>query len=110
MPDNIFVQRESDSLGHAAFTVLKGHFVFEFDRSLTGFNYVTLLRHPVDRLISYYFYALRDRRHYLHSLLVQRRIRLEQFLLSELSIELDNYQVRAVCGAAFASPRERVTR
>jgi hypothetical protein len=90
--------------------VLKGHVIFDFDKSLTGFHYVTLLRQPLDRLVSYYFYALGQRHHYLHSLLQQRRIRLEQFLLSDLSIELDNYQVRAVSGAAFPGVRERVNR
>lgn len=91
-----------------AYVVLKGHVNFEFDRSLTGFHYVTLLRKPIERLVSYYFYALGNRYHYLHSLLMQRKIKLEQFLLSDLSTELDNYQVRAVSGAAFPSIRTRV--
>lgn len=92
------------------YALLKGHVVFDFDRSLEGFHYVTLLRKPLDRLISYYFYALREKSHYLHALLLQRRLKLEQFLLSDLSIELDNYQVRAVSGAAFPGVRARVNR
>ena len=92
------------------FAVLKGHVVFGFDRTLEAYQYITLLRRPLDRLISYYFYALRNRHHYLHSFLMQRKLRLEPFLLSELSIELDNYQVRAVSGAVFSTARERVNR
>jgi hypothetical protein len=97
-----------DAAKKNSYAVLNGHVIFDFDKSLEGFHYVTLLRKPLDRLVSYYFYALRQRHHYLHSLLLQRRINLEQFLLSDLSIELDNYQVRAVSGAAFPAVRERV--
>ena len=91
-----------------AFSVLKGHFVFGFTPGLEHFSYVTLLRRPLERLVSYYFYVLRDSRHYLHALLMQRRMRLEDFLFSDLSLELDNYQVRAVSGALIARPRDRV--
>jgi hypothetical protein len=103
-----FVSR--DAAEKNRFAVLKGHVVFGFDPSLTGFQPVTLLRKPLERLVSYYFYALRNRHHYLHAFLMQRKLRLEPFLVSELSIELDNYQVRAVSGAAFSTSRERVNR
>lgn len=98
-----------DASQKSRFTVLKGHVVFGFDQSLEDFHYVTLLRRPVERLVSYYFYALRNPYHYLHPLLMQRRMRLEEFLLSDLSLELDNYQVRAISGASFSTVRERVT-
>ncbi|WP_262054874.1 hypothetical protein, partial [Burkholderia thailandensis] len=75
----------------------------------SGCRYVTLLREPVARLVSYYFYALKEPMNYLHAYLLQRRIGLEQFLTSDASIDLDNYQVRAVSGAAFGSSRERVS-
>lgn len=101
--------RTLDTERKNAYAVLKGHFAFEFDRDLSGFRYVTLLREPLRRLISYYFYALKERRNYLHPLLMQRRLKLETFLTSDLSIELDNYQVRAVCGAALLDPLLRVT-
>lgn len=91
-----------------SYAVLKGHVIFGFDPSLADFHYVTLLRNPLERLISYYFYALKNRYHYLHPLLMQRRMRLEEFLLSDLSIELDNYQVRAISGAVSPTVRERV--
>jgi hypothetical protein len=92
-----------------AFAVLKGHFIYGFDRELDGFQYVTLLRRPFERLVSYYFYALKNATNYLHPYLVQRKVKLEEFLTSDLSIELDNYQVRAISGASFSSVRARVT-
>ncbi|WP_047258479.1 sulfotransferase family 2 domain-containing protein [Chromobacterium subtsugae] len=91
------------------FDLLRGHFVHGFDPALRGFDYVALLREPVRRLISYYFYALKDKRNYLHSYLLKRRLGLEPFLLSDASIDLDNYQVRAISGAQFASVREPVS-
>lgn len=93
----------------ASYALLRGHFVYGFDGGESGCRYVTLLREPVARLVSYYFYALKEPMNYLHTYLLQRRIGLESFLMSDASIDLDNYQVRAVSGAAFGSSRERVS-
>ncbi|PCE22685.1 sulfotransferase family protein [Paraburkholderia acidicola] len=101
--------RELDADEKASFELLRGHFVYGFDDGESGCRYLTLLREPVARLVSYYFYALKERTHYLHTYLFQRRIGLERFLMSDASIDLDNSQVRAISGATFASSRERVT-
>lgn len=92
-----------------SFRVLKGHFVYGFDPEIKDANYVTLLRNPVDRLVSYYFYALKERGNYLNGYLTQRRMRLEDFLTSQMTLELDNYQVRAISGMSV-SERGAVTR
>jgi hypothetical protein len=92
-----------------SYFLLSGHFSYGFDSDLKGFRYLTFLREPVERLISYYFYILRERRHYLHPYVMQRRMKLESFLLSDVSLELDNYQVRAISGAKFENARDRVT-
>lgn len=89
--------------------LLKGHFFYGFDSDLKGFRYLTFLREPVERLISYYFYILRERRHYLHPYVMQRRMKLESFLLSDITVELDNYQVRAISGAKFENAWDLVT-
>ncbi|WP_441459000.1 sulfotransferase family 2 domain-containing protein [Burkholderia thailandensis] len=101
--------RRLDAGEKASYALLRGHFVYGFDGGESGCRYVTLLREPVARLVSYYFYALKEPMNYLHAYLLQRRIGLEQFLTSDASIDLDNYQVRAVSGAAFGSSRERVS-
>lgn len=93
----------------ARFAMLRGHFVYGFDSELRDYQYVTLLREPIQRLISFYFYALKDRSNYLHTYLLQRRLGLEPFLQSDTSIDLDNYQVRAISGVRFDSVRERVS-
>ncbi|MET5021259.1 hypothetical protein AAHH78_41335, partial [Burkholderia pseudomallei] len=39
----------------ASYALLRGHFVYGFDVGESGCRYVTLLREPVARLVSYYF-------------------------------------------------------
>ena len=97
-----------DSRTKNSFAALSGHFVYDFDKSLKDFHYITLLRDPIKRAISYYFHILTDKNNYLHRILVQRRIKLEQFLTSEFSLEFDNYQVRAISGTAFNSAYMRI--
>jgi len=92
-----------------AVDLVKGHVVHGFDAAFDDADYITLLRHPLRRLVSYYYYALKDPGNYLHDYLVQRRMGLESFLASDASIDLDNYHVRAISGCRFGSPRERVT-
>ncbi|MFP3506148.1 sulfotransferase family 2 domain-containing protein [Burkholderia sp. SIMBA_062] len=100
--------RALDEAEKASYAMLRGHFPYGFDDSERGSRYVTLLREPVSRLVSYYFYALKEPLNYLHAYLFQRRIGLERFLASDASIDLDNAQVRAISGAHFDSPRDRV--
>lgn len=100
--------RALDKAGKASHAMLRGHFYYGFDDGESDCRYVTLLREPVSRLVSYYFYALKEPLNYLHLYLSQRRIGLEQFLTSETSIDLDNFQVRAISGVHFDSPRARV--
>ncbi|MCW8060196.1 sulfotransferase family 2 domain-containing protein [Agrobacterium tumefaciens] len=102
--------RNQSSEFRNSFRLLRGHFVFDFVRDLEGVKYVTILREPVQRLVSYYYYAISEPRHYLHNWLIQRRIRLADFIASDVGADVDNYQVRAVSGVRFSSPRERVTR
>lgn len=58
----------------------------------------TLLRDPVERVISLYHYILRRPTHYLHKEVTSRRLSLEAFALSSLTPELDNCQTRHLSG------------
>lgn len=78
--------------------LLKGHMPFGMHRYLTGHSrYVTLLRHPAERVVSHYYYVKRDRGHYLHPH-VSSGMSLADFASSGLSGELDNGQVRLLSG------------
>ncbi|MCL4396622.1 MAG: sulfotransferase family protein [Chloroflexi bacterium] len=65
---------------------------------LPPWRYVTMMRKPVDRIISHYFYVLRTPLHYLHEQVVSRHMTLLDYATSGLSGELENDQTRLIAG------------
>jgi hypothetical protein len=61
-------------------------------------TYVTMLRDPVELVVSLYRYILRTPKHILHDELRLRGLSLEEFVTSGLSLETDNSQTRAIAG------------
>jgi hypothetical protein len=74
------------------FTLLAGHIPFWFHDYFPDAVYVTMLRRPVDRVVSHYYYVLKTPEHYLYHL--AREIGLAEYVGSGISGELDNGQVR----------------
>jgi Galactose-3-O-sulfotransferase len=60
--------------------------------------YITLLREPVARVLSMYYYILGDRRHWLHHELVDSGMGLEGFVRTAADPGVDNVQTRLVSG------------
>lgn len=58
----------------------------------------TLLRDPVERIISMYHYICRRPTHYLYKAVAGRKLSLEAFATSDLTPELDNCQTRHLSG------------
>jgi hypothetical protein len=52
---------------------------------------MTILRDPVDRIVSHYFFVREDPLHYLHETVVKGGITLEEYGRGELSSELSNW-------------------
>lgn len=78
--------------------LLKGHMPFGMHRYLAGRSrYVTLLRHPAERIVSHYYYVKRRPGHYLHRQ-VAGGMGLAEFASAGLSGEIDNGQVRLLSG------------
>ncbi|MDD5059024.1 MAG: sulfotransferase family 2 domain-containing protein [Sideroxydans sp.] len=78
---------KSDALfGHFGYGI---HELFPGNRTV---SYGTMLRHPVDRTISYYHFARKYSEHYLHKEII--RMSLPEFVKSGVSSEIDNGQVR----------------
>ena len=78
--------------------LLKGHMPFGMHAFLKGGSrYITLLRHPAERVVSHYYYVKRQPGHYLHPHLA-RGMSLADFASAGLSGELDNGQVRLLSG------------
>ena len=74
---------------------LDGHDVFGIHEYLpTPSHYITLLRNPIDRVVSHYYYVLRRPKHYLHKTVVTNNIELEEYVASGISPEINNGQVR----------------
>lgn len=68
------------------------------------FRYFTVLRHPVDRLVSHYYFVRSNRNHYLHEIVHRQRLSLEEYCLSDLTVEFDNDQVRLISGLRSSVP------
>jgi len=80
-----------------AYRLIRGHMEFGIHRYLPKKSaYITLLRNPVNRIVSFYYYAYSDSRHYLHQ--HAKRMDLKEFVLSDLSTELENGQTRLLGG------------
>jgi Galactose-3-O-sulfotransferase len=81
------------------FRLLKGHIMFGIHDAIPRpFTYITLIRDPVDRLISHYFYILQRPEHRLHARLSSTGMSFEDFVRSGITLETDNWQARSISG------------
>jgi hypothetical protein len=64
----------------------------------------------VDRVVSHYYYVLRNPDHYLHKRVTSEKMSLKEYALGGLTRELDNGQVRAVAGPYYRDPRGQCPR
>jgi hypothetical protein len=82
--------------------VVRGHVSFGIHESLPGpWTYITLLRDPVERLISHYQYV-RERPHRLSRRVIEESMTLEDYIRSGISVELNDWQTRVLAGATNA--------
>jgi hypothetical protein len=84
---------------------LGGHIPFGKHELVNGPPiYITLLRDPVDRVISHYYYVLRRPEHALHAEVTSRGMSLEEYAERAPAPELRNGQTRMVVGLTGATP------
>lgn len=87
------------------FDCLKGHMPFGLHEYLSRpCVYVTLLRDPVERMISHYYYVVRTSHHYLHQEVLSRGMTLEDYVRSDISTELENGQTKLIAGNEIDPP------
>ncbi|MEX2400243.1 MAG: sulfotransferase family 2 domain-containing protein [Rhodothermales bacterium] len=85
---------------HARIRLVKGHILFGIHRCTPNpFTYITVLRHPVERVISHYYFVKRRPHHRLHDTIASSNMSLEEYVLGGTALELDNGQVRAIYGS-----------
>jgi hypothetical protein len=93
------------------YRLIEGHLYFGFHRCIPGAStYITFLRRPVERVLSFYYYARSTPDHYLYSQLVSKRLDLKTALARELTSELCNGQTRQLAGDEWEDPQRVVTR
>jgi len=79
---------------------IHGHVPFGLDDCLPGpVAYVTLLRDPVERILSVYYYALRRPEWKAHENIHKHGLSLDEFVASEFSSEFHNQQTQILSGS-----------
>ena len=81
--------------------VLKGHMGFGLHRYIPNpSTHFTMLRDPVNQVVSSYYYAISHRGHPLHRVIVEKQITLEQFV--DLAPWGNNLQTKLLGGMAMS--------
>jgi len=62
---------------------------------------LTVLRDPIDRIVSHYFYVKQEKRHYLHERVMKSNIQLEDYVSYGLSTELRNWYTTYFTGLSI---------
>lgn len=82
--------------------ILSGHMGFGLHQFMPQTTtYITILREPVERVISYYYHVLGNPTHYLYERVEKDNLDLETFSDSCLTAEIDNGQTRLLAGPEF---------
>ena len=93
------------------YRLIEGHLYFGFHRYIPGAStYITFLRRPVERVLSFYYYARSTPDHYLYPQLANERLDLKTALARELTSELRNGQTRQLAGDEWEDPQRVLTR
>lgn len=95
----------------ARYRLIQGHLYFGLHRFIPrASTYVTFLRHPIERALSFYYYARTTPDHYLYPVLTSEDVDLNGMLARDLTIELQNHQTRMLAGNEWQNPQCAVTR
>jgi hypothetical protein len=68
---------------------------------------LTILRDPVERIISHYYYVRREVNNYLHDIVTRNNMTLEEYVTSGISGELRNWYVSHFLGMPFSEAESR---
>ena len=81
-----------------------GHYANElFDFVHPDCLKITVLREPIDRIVSHYYYVVSREKHYLHQQVKERHIGLEAYADPDLSPELSNWYTTHFSGCTLSA-------
>lgn len=96
--DRVNAFRALSQEGRDSFDLLQGHVHYGLHECLSRpATYITMLRDPVDRIISHYHFVMANPGHYLYTQIAGRGMTLHEYAVLRPSNELDNDQVRWLC-------------
>lgn len=83
----------------AGIRMLKGHMPFGLHESIPGpSTYFTILRDPIERVISLYYFILRAPQHYLYDTIMSENMSLQTLLERKIPVMMNDGQVRMISG------------
>jgi len=83
----------------AELRMVRGHIPYGLHEYIPGpVAYFTILRQPIERLISYYYFVRREPEHYLHDYANTQGVTLQHYVESRASLQTDNFQTRLISG------------
>ncbi|MEM7396105.1 MAG: sulfotransferase family 2 domain-containing protein, partial [Verrucomicrobiota bacterium] len=92
------------------FKMIKGHMGFGLSEKLAGRStYFTLLREPIDRTVSFFYYIRNDVHHYFHTAIHENEMSLADFIRNRKPLMFDNAQTRLIAGEWLDVPFGRCT-
>ena len=99
VPQSIRAFEDLPKANRIKFKFIMGHISVGFHNYLPQpCEYITLLRDPVERAISDYYYVLSNPLHHCYSAVVSKNMSLEDYVRSGISKETDNLQTRLLSG------------
>ena len=83
----------------AELRLVRGHIPYGLHADLPQpTTYFTMLREPIDRIVSYYYFVQREQRHYLYDYANTPGMTLKRYVEDRVSLQMDNMQTRLLSG------------
>lgn len=85
---------------------IAGHFAFGIHNYFTPrpIAYITILRDPIERVISHYYYILRCPKHPYYEKITSNHYTLKDYVEKFQNMEMDNGQTRILAGIGWGGP------
>ena len=111
-PELIKRLKEMPAIEQRKIRCIAGHFYFGVHNHYTArpSTYITILRDPIERVISHYYQVRRWETHYLYRVVTENNLTLKEYVANKLSCELDNGQTRILAGLEWHVPFGECTR